>query len=34
MMDVQVVETSKGKKAIYFDGFLYRYDKTLKSEDI
>ena len=34
MMDVQVIETSKGKKAICFDGFLYRYDKTLKSEDI
>jgi hypothetical protein len=33
-MDLVVSETNKGKKALLYEGFTYRIDIVLKSEDI
>ena len=33
-MDIVVSETNKGKKALLYEGFTYRIDFVLKSEDI
>jgi hypothetical protein len=33
-MDLVVSETNKGKKALLYEGFTYRIDFVLKSEDI
>ena len=32
-MDLVVSETNKGKKALLYEGFTYRIDFVLKSED-